>query len=147
MATGIGETLSTTRRQQGRSLSEAAASTRVRETYLAAIEQEEFSALGGGVYVKGFIKGYAKFLGLDPEPLLERYRSEYEPRDEIGGPVEEEEPTGWPRALVVVVALAVVVIVVLALIGLFGSDDPAAAAALAAAIGGGRGARRTEGPG
>lgn len=82
MATGIGETLRAARRRHGRSLADAAAETRVRETYLAALEEEEFHALGGDVYAKGFLRSYAKFLGLDPTPLIEVYQAE----------IEEEEP-------------------------------------------------------
>ncbi|HWH33453.1 MAG TPA: helix-turn-helix domain-containing protein [Egibacteraceae bacterium] len=82
MTTGIGEALRAARRQQGRSLADAAAATRVRESYLAALEEEEFAALGGDVYVKGFLRSYARFLGLNPEPLLESYRREHERPDE-----------------------------------------------------------------
>lgn len=83
MTTGIGEALRAARRQQGRSLADAAAATRVRESYLAALEEEEFAALGGDVYVKGFLRSYARFLGLNPEPLLESYRREHERPDEL----------------------------------------------------------------
>ena len=77
-ATGIGETLVAARRQQGVSLADAAAETRVRESYLAALEEEDFSALGGDVYVKGFLRSYARFLRLDPEPLIATYRAQFE---------------------------------------------------------------------
>src|SRR5688572_20071792 len=78
MATGIGETLRTARRQQRVSLTDAAAETRVRESYLAALEEEDFAALGGDVYVKGFLRSYARFLRLDPEPLLAAYRAQHQ---------------------------------------------------------------------
>ncbi len=71
MALGIGETLRAARRQQRRTLSDAAAETRVRETYLAALEEEEFSALGGDVYVKGFLRSYFRYLDVpDAERLV-----------------------------------------------------------------------------
>lgn len=73
MATGIGDTLRDARQQRGLSLEDAAAETRIRATHLAALEQEEFARLGGDVYVRGFIRSYAKLLGLDPAPLLEAY--------------------------------------------------------------------------
>lgn len=73
MATGIGDTLRDARQQRGLSLEDAAAETRIRATHLAALEQEEFTRLGGDVYVRGFIRSYAKLLGLDPAPLLEAY--------------------------------------------------------------------------
>lgn len=126
MTTGIGETLRTARRQYGRSLADAAAETRVRETYLAALEEEEFNALGGGVYVKGFLSSYAKFLGLDPEPLLDAYRSEFERDDDTTAPHRPIAPIG-PRERrsgpAVIVVGAGVLLLVLAGLGLLVSGD------------------------
>ena len=71
---GIGETLRAERRRQGRTLADAAAETRVRESYLAAIEDEDFGVLGGDVYARGFIRIYGNYLSLDAESLVETYR-------------------------------------------------------------------------
>lgn len=76
----IGETLRSAREEQGKSIAEAATATRIRSSYLEALEQERFDELGGSVYAKGFLRSYASFLGLDPEPLLEAYRAR-EPSD------------------------------------------------------------------
>jgi cytoskeleton protein RodZ len=51
--------------------------TRIRANYLEALEAEDFDALGGEVYAKGFLRSYALFLGLDPVPLVEAYRQRY----------------------------------------------------------------------
>ncbi|HWB72656.1 MAG TPA: helix-turn-helix domain-containing protein [Egibacteraceae bacterium] len=121
MATGIGDTLRSARRQHGVSLADAAAETRVRESYLAALEEEEFEALGGDVYVKGFLRSYARYLGLDPEPLVVAYRRdferEHEPAPLVTTPVA---PMSGPRqpGVAIVAGLAMVVVVVLAAIGL-----------------------------
>ena len=129
MATGIGETLVAARRQQGVALSDAAAETRVRESYLAALEAEDFAALGGDVYVKGFLRSYARFLRLDPEPLLAAYREEYERfhTDEPTSPLAHQPVAPMPGerspGLVIGAGVAVIVIAVLALIGLLGGDD------------------------
>jgi len=82
MASGIGETLRVTRTQQRLSLAEAAAEIRVREPYLAALEEERFGKLGGDVYVRAFLRGYSEYLGLDPDQVVEAYRREYEGGDE-----------------------------------------------------------------
>lgn len=74
---GIGDTLRAERRRQGRSLADAAAETRVRESYLAAIEDEDFRILGGDVYARGFIKLYGQYLSLDAEALVQQFRSEH----------------------------------------------------------------------
>lgn len=126
MATGIGDTLRAARRRQRQSLTDAAADTRVRESYLAALEEEEFAALGGDVYVKGFLRSYAKFLGLDPEPLLDVYRAEHEQADDGAGlahqpvaPLPRDRRSG--PAVIVVAAGAL--LLVLAAIGLMAGDD------------------------
>lgn len=82
MTLGIGETLYGARRRQRLTLSDAAAETRIRESYLAALEEEEFSVLGGDVYVRGFLRNYAKYLGIDGEPLVETFRAEHQTSDE-----------------------------------------------------------------
>lgn len=128
MSTGIGETLVAARRQQGVALSDAAAETRVRESYLAALEEEDFAALGGDVYVKGFLRSYARFLRLDPEPLIATYRAHYErPADEMAPlahqPVAPMLNDGRP-GLVIGAGVLAIVLVVLAIIGLVGGDDP-----------------------
>lgn len=124
MATGIGEALRAARRQQGISLADAAASTRVRETYLAALEEEEFAALGGDVYVKGFLRSYARYLSLDPEPLLAAYKREHERPDELS-PMSRRSPPiigerERPPAAGLVIALAVLALLVFLAFRLFG---------------------------
>jgi hypothetical protein len=128
MATGIGEALVAARRQQGVALADAAAETRVREAYLAALEAEDFAALGGDVYVKGFLRSYARFLRLDPEPLIAAYRHHHERHhhDEVSGLAHQPVaslPTERSPALVVGVGVAVIALVVLGVIGLLSGRD------------------------
>ena len=75
----IGEALRSAREAQGRSLDDAAGATRIRASYLEALEQERFGELGGSVYAKGFLRSYAGYLGIDPAPLLEAYRAQERP--------------------------------------------------------------------
>ena len=131
MATGIGDALVAARRQQGVALADAAAETRVREAYLAALEAEDFAALGGDVYVKGFLRSYARFLRLDPEPLIAAYRHHYERHhhDEISSLAHQPVaplPTERSPALVVGIGVALIALVVLGVIGLLSGreEDP-----------------------
>ena len=130
MATGIGEALVAARRQQGVSLADAAAETRVRESYLAALEEEDFAALGGDVYVKGFLRSYARFLRLDPEPLLATYRANFERApEEMTSPLAHQPvgpmPSEGRPGIVIGAGVAVLVLILLAVIGLVsGRDDP-----------------------
>lgn len=101
----------------------------MRETYLAALEEEEFAALGGSVYVKGFLRSYAKFLGLDPEPLLAAYRAEHESDEETPSPSHRTLAPMGPRERrggpAVIVVAAGVLLLLLAAVGLVtgGGDD------------------------
>jgi cytoskeleton protein RodZ len=85
----IGEALRSAREAQGKSVEDAAAATRIRSSYLEALEQEHFEQLGGNVYAKGFLRSYANFLGVDPAPLLEAYRAQERP----DAPLFEHAPT------------------------------------------------------
>ena len=70
---GLGDTLRETRQRRGLSLGEIESATRIRKKYLEALEAEDFEALPAPVYVKGFLRTYARYLGLDPLPLLALY--------------------------------------------------------------------------
>lgn len=131
---GIGHSLRAARRAQGRSLADAAAETRIRESYLAALEEDEFDALGGDVYVRGFLRLYARFLGLDADALVAEYQGSHAhengnshalPPRSFGDPMLPiGDRTRPPRPLLVagvaVAALAVVGLIVL------GGGDPSA---------------------
>jgi cytoskeleton protein RodZ len=83
----IGDTLSEARTRRAVDLEEVHAATGIRPRYLEAIEQEDWDALPEEFYARSFIRKYARFLGIDPEPLVEEYR-----RRE-GGDARGEAPT------------------------------------------------------
>lgn len=70
----IGDTLSAARNRRGVDLEEIHAATGIRPRYLQAIEQEDWDALPEEFYARSFVRKYAQFLDLDPEPLVEEYR-------------------------------------------------------------------------
>lgn len=53
------------------SLQAVQAELKIRERYLKALEENDFTAIPGEVYARGFLRSYAKFLGLDAETLLQ----------------------------------------------------------------------------
>lgn len=57
----------------GKEIDEVAEITRIKESYLKAIEEEGFSKLPIEVYTKGYIREYAKYLGVNPEEIIARY--------------------------------------------------------------------------
>jgi flagellar biosynthesis protein FlhG len=79
-----GAVLRKVREGLGLSLPEIAARTRIRPRQLASIEEERFEALPERVFVRGFVKAYARELHLDPE----RVWATYEKRWQAAGPHE-----------------------------------------------------------
>jgi len=69
----LGQYLSSARELKGYDLHDAAQQTRISIQYLKALEQEDFAKLPGEVFVRGFLKNYAKFLGLPEQEVLDRY--------------------------------------------------------------------------
>ena len=74
----IGQKLKATREAKKISVSEAGSQTRILSKFISAMEEDNFQALSAPVYVKSFIRLYAKYLELDPKPLIEAYIKEYE---------------------------------------------------------------------
>lgn len=69
----LGHILREARETKGLTLDEAQEETRINSRYLAALENGEYDKLPTPVHVRGFLRNYARFLGLDSQPLLERY--------------------------------------------------------------------------
>jgi hypothetical protein len=78
-ATGIGPALRKARLQRGKSIGEASRETRIRAEYLQALERERFDGLLGDVYVRGFLRTYAGYLGLDSDKVAAIYAAHFGP--------------------------------------------------------------------
>ena len=72
----IGSRLRAEREKKGLTLATIAEETSIRERYLEALEQGNYDALPSEVYVKGFIRNYADYLGIDPGPMVQAYLEE-----------------------------------------------------------------------
>lgn len=100
MEKGVGTILRTARERRQIELSEVEATTRIRQRYLRAIENEEWDVLPGPVYARGFVRTYASFLGLDGERLAADYRRTVEGAGRHGPGPAQPEASGPPvRAL------------------------------------------------
>jgi cytoskeleton protein RodZ len=71
----LGERFRAAREARGLTLSDVAEQIRIRSVYLAAIEDENWPAIGAPVYVRGFLRTYARFLGLDPEETVASFNA------------------------------------------------------------------------
>ena len=74
MAT-LGQKLEEARNRKGISIREAEESTKIRGHFLASFEQDNFDLNLPPVYLSGFLKNYARFLGLDTEAVLAELES------------------------------------------------------------------------
>lgn len=71
----IGNILREAREARGTTLAAANERLKIQEKYLEAMEQGRFDELPTPVHVRGYLKNYAKFLELDPQPLLDGYQN------------------------------------------------------------------------
>ena len=67
----IGVTLRSARIQRGLSIEQVAQDTRISARFIEALEDDAFEELPAPVYVRGFLRSYANYLKVDPNPLLE----------------------------------------------------------------------------
>ena len=70
----LGSLLRTSREERHIDLDAVVEATKVRRHYLEALENEEWEKLPSQVFVKGFLRSYAEFLGLDTQTVLGYYR-------------------------------------------------------------------------
>jgi cytoskeletal protein RodZ len=89
----IGATLREARVRRRLTLQQVEEDTKIRVKYVQAMENEDFEVMPGPTYVKGFLRSYAAYLGLDARIILDEYRSRVEPN------VQPHEPFGGTSAL------------------------------------------------
>jgi len=70
---GLGDEFRAAREARHLSLSDVSEQIHIRSVYLQSLEDEDWKAIAAPVYVRGFIRTYARFLGLDPEHAVARF--------------------------------------------------------------------------
>jgi len=78
---GFGESLKQERLRAGVPLEAVSEGTKVSLRHLEALERDDESELPGGVFNRGFIQSYCRFLGLDEAPWIGRYNQLHPPRE------------------------------------------------------------------
>jgi len=73
MPVSLGEKLRQAREERGISISEVAEQTRISPHYLKSIENNDFKILPGGIFNKGFIKSFARYVGVDESEAVQDY--------------------------------------------------------------------------
>jgi cytoskeleton protein RodZ len=124
----IGSTLREARVRRNLTLQQIEEDTKIRVKYVQAMENEDFDIMPGPTYVKGFLRTYSEYLGLDPEVIIGEYRSR-EPRS---GSKVHEEPFGGVSTLGrphshrgrnTIVFIAVICLLVLGVIWVLGRNE------------------------
>jgi hypothetical protein len=105
---GIGQVLRDARRGAGIQLEQAAWATRLRENYLDALENDAVDSLGlDPAYVRGTVRTYADYLGLDGERLVARHRADDDGGGDGSGPRGRRRVARLLAGLLGVAAVAV----------------------------------------
>jgi transcriptional regulator with XRE-family HTH domain len=123
----IGDALARARQDAGLSVTQISQRTRIRETVIRGIENDDFSPCGGDFYARGHIRSIAKAVGVDPEPLIHEYDAAhggvrqvsaaevFEPATPIK--IRERRPPNWSAAMALAILAVVVYVVVHAVSG------------------------------
>src|SRR5262245_54300369 len=85
----MGESLRMAREQQGLSLEVISQRTKINTEKLRAIEENDIQRLPSGIFLRGFLRAYAREVGLDVEDTVNRYLAQFESEVSI---VEDDTP-------------------------------------------------------
>ncbi len=108
--------------RRGVDFAQAELATKVRGKYLRALEEEQFDVLPAETYVKGFLRTYAEYLGLDGQLYVDEYNSrfvgtgdDHEPRTRRSAarPQRRHRRVETNVVLVALAAIAIVMVVVI----------------------------------
>ncbi len=78
----FGEFLRRERELRHIELNEIAKATRIKKTYLEAIETDTYDELQGILFVRGFIRSYCNYIGLDPDEAVNYFQQFYDKKSE-----------------------------------------------------------------
>lgn len=126
----IGNSLREARERQGLGYPEIELATKIRAKYIRALEEEDFTSIPGDAYIRGFLRSYAEYLGLDGDVYVDEYASRFITswRDEL--PPRPERRKIRPRersiqrrtVLLVLAGIALVAVLVFAAFSIPGSS-------------------------
>jgi hypothetical protein len=126
----IGNSLREARERQGLGYPEIELATKIRAKYIRALEEEDFTSVPGDAYIRGFLRSYAEYLGLDGDVYVDEYasrfitswRDELPPRRERRKLRTSERPIERRTVLLVLAGIALVAILVFAAFSIPGSS-------------------------
>ena len=121
----LGVLLREARNERRLSIDEVAESLRLSPRVISALEEEDYHALPGPTYVRGYLRSYAHFLGLEPQPLIEAFnaRPEAARRTEMSSPAPVRQITSSDAMVRLGTTAVVVMVLGLAVLWWAGQDD------------------------
>jgi cytoskeleton protein RodZ len=78
---GLGEQIASAREQRGMTAADAARRLHMRTDFIQAIEAEDWPRLGPPIYARGFVRNYARMVGIDPSSIVEQLDAVIPSRD------------------------------------------------------------------
>ena len=122
----IGTSLRESRLRQGLDLARVEDDTKIRAKYLQGLEDERFEVLPSETYVKGFLRTYAEYLGLDGQLYVDEYNTRFATSDEpmISAPPRPRTRRASESSFVVVALAGIVAVGILVVVAFtLGSED------------------------
>jgi len=114
---GFGEKMRREREMRGVSLEEISESTKIGTRSLRALEEEDFEKLPGGIFNKGFVRAYSRFIGLDEDQTVADFEAAWREHQAANGllpevlsQVEQETPEPSSNRLLAIVALVLLAV-------------------------------------
>ncbi len=128
----IGNSLREARLRRSVEFPQAEQATKIRAKYLRALEEERFEQLPSQTYVKGFLRAYAEYLGLDGQLYVDEFNSRFvlgddgdsRPRRSSARPERRNRRAETNVVLLVLVAIAIATVVVISAWQGSGSGSP-----------------------
>jgi Helix-turn-helix domain len=126
----IGNSLREARERQGLGYPEIELATKIRAKYIRALEEEDFTSIPGDAYIRGFLRTYAEYLGLDGDVYVDEYasrfitswRDELPPRPERRRIRTRERPFERRAVLLVLAGIVLVAVLIFAAFSIPGSS-------------------------
>jgi cytoskeletal protein RodZ len=111
-STPFGEHLKRERELRGVSLDEISAATRIKTSFLEALENGRWSELPGGAFNRGFVRATARFLGLDEDGMVAEYALETggESQTKLQAQPSGAMPRDYRPAIIAAVALLLLLV-------------------------------------
>jgi transcriptional regulator with XRE-family HTH domain len=112
----IGAALCAARERQGFERADVERELHIRESYLAALEEERFDRTPGRAYAKGFLRSYADFLGLDGQRFVDEFNERFAEDESTALPAPTLAVSRFQGYRLLVLAVGVLVVSLLGLL-------------------------------